>query len=172
MENPRVWTHIRRRFWKPLPETNSKFTPWKLMGWKDAISFWEGLFSGARLVSGRVNTPRKQWGIITIGGQQQSWALKHGCFEKDSFRKSYDQKISRIYLHPLWDGIHEHPKNPTNNQPSNHQFWIHRYTTLSSMTSIQLLRPHPFQDQTLLHQVLPERCGQKKAKTSMEHVFV
>ena len=35
-----------------LPETNSSHL--KMDGWKTIVSFWEGLFSGAMLVLGRV----------------------------------------------------------------------------------------------------------------------
>ena len=35
-----------------LPETNSSHM--KMDGWKDSFTFWEGLLSGAMLLSGRV----------------------------------------------------------------------------------------------------------------------
>ena len=37
-----------------LPETNSKQKPLKMDGWNTSLSYWEALFSGAMLVSGRV----------------------------------------------------------------------------------------------------------------------
>ena len=36
-----------------LPETNV-FSPLKIHGWNTIVSFWDGLFSGAMLVSGSV----------------------------------------------------------------------------------------------------------------------
>ncbi len=45
-----------------LPETNSSYL--KMDGWKMIVSFWEDLFSGAMLVSGRVYIPWRIHGTI------------------------------------------------------------------------------------------------------------
>jgi len=43
-----------------LPETNSSHL--KMDGWNTIVSFWDGLFSGAMLVSGSVYTiPQNGW---------------------------------------------------------------------------------------------------------------
>ena len=61
-----------------LPETNS--SPLKMDGWNTIVSFWDGLFSGAMLVSGRVShcfapyelTKGKWHGIELFGVAQVS----------------------------------------------------------------------------------------------------
>ena len=46
-----------------LPETNSLHL--KVDGWNIVVSFWDGLFSGAMLVSGRVYYPVNNWDYFT-----------------------------------------------------------------------------------------------------------
>ena len=47
-------SHLPRCFAVTLPETNI-FLPLKMDGWNTILSYWGGLFSGAMLVSGRID---------------------------------------------------------------------------------------------------------------------
>ena len=63
-----------------FPETNI-FAPWKWMV-GILLSFWDGLFSGAMLVSGRVT--RSNWSFMANGnpGSLQFWMIKIPDFQK------------------------------------------------------------------------------------------
>ena len=63
-----------------LPETNI-FAPWKWMV-GILLSFWDGLFSGAMLVSGRVT--RSNWSFMANGnpGSLQFWMIKIPYFQQ------------------------------------------------------------------------------------------
>ena len=50
-QKPAIWAYFQDLA-VTLPETNSSYL--KMDGWKTIVSFWETLFSGAMLVSGRV----------------------------------------------------------------------------------------------------------------------
>ncbi len=66
LKSRRIWTvhGPRANLWNHLPSLKPTFSDLKMDGWKTIVSSWEGLFSGAMLVLGRVHDPKKSQNMM------------------------------------------------------------------------------------------------------------